>query len=240
MIADACEASSRELPEPTPEKLLHLVRRRIAEIVDEGQLDESELTIGNLDAIARAMARALDLVYRARSAGSGQAPPASDRAAPSSSSARDHRAAQRAPVRPGSRAPRARPRARAARGAGPPGAALSILLTTDGRIRTLNRRWRSVDHATDVLSFPAHVPPGRGPDLGDLAISLDTARRRARGPAGAWAPRSTATSSTDCSTSSATITRGRPRRAKWPGVEDELLGRAGMVADALAPRPGAR
>lgn len=82
MIADACEASSRELPEPTPEKLLHLVRRRIAEIVDEGQLDESELTIGDLDASARAMANALDLVYRARSAGSGQAPPGPDRSAP--------------------------------------------------------------------------------------------------------------------------------------------------------------
>jgi putative nucleotidyltransferase with HDIG domain len=76
MIADACEASSREAPDPTPEKLLHLVRRRISEIVDEGQLDESELTIGDLDAIARAMAAALDAVYRARSAGSTSPPPA--------------------------------------------------------------------------------------------------------------------------------------------------------------------
>ena len=83
MIADACEASSRELPEATPERLLHLVRRRIGEILDEGQLDESELTIGDLDAVARAMARALDAVYRARSSGNPvppQAPP--DRGAP--------------------------------------------------------------------------------------------------------------------------------------------------------------
>ncbi len=80
MIADACEASSRELPEVTPERLLHLVRRRISEIVDEGQLDESELTIGDLDAIARAMATALHAVYRARSPGAPQ-PPAPDRAA---------------------------------------------------------------------------------------------------------------------------------------------------------------
>ena len=62
---------------------------------------------------------------------------------------------------------------------GRPDASLSVLLTTDGRIRTLNRRWRSVDHATDVLSFPAHDPPGSSAELGDLAISLDTARRRA-------------------------------------------------------------
>ncbi len=63
---------------------------------------------------------------------------------------------------------------------GRPGAGLSVLLTTDGRIRTLNRRFRRVDHATDVLSFPADDPPGRGPFLGDLAISLDLAARRAR------------------------------------------------------------
>jgi hypothetical protein len=82
MIADACEASSRELPEATPERLLQLVRRRIGEILDEGQLDESELTIGDLDAVARAMARALDSVYRARSAGTPAPPQAPDRGAP--------------------------------------------------------------------------------------------------------------------------------------------------------------
>ena len=81
MIADACEASSRELPETSPERLLHLVRRRISEIVDEGQLDESELTIGDLDAIARAMAAALDAVYRARSEGASHPPASPDRAA---------------------------------------------------------------------------------------------------------------------------------------------------------------
>ena len=73
--------SSRELPETSPERLLHLVRRRISEIVDEGQLDESELTIGDLDAIARAMAAALDAVYRARTAGTSQPPASPDRAA---------------------------------------------------------------------------------------------------------------------------------------------------------------
>jgi cyclic-di-AMP phosphodiesterase PgpH len=81
MIADACEASSRELPETSPERLLHLVRRRISEIVDEGQLDESELTIGDLDSIARAMARALHDVYRARSASGAPPAPPSDRSA---------------------------------------------------------------------------------------------------------------------------------------------------------------
>lgn len=53
---------------------------------------------------------------------------------------------------------------------------VSLLLCDDARIRRLNRDWRGKDQATDVLSFPA----GRGPFLGDVVISLDTARRQAR------------------------------------------------------------
>lgn len=59
-------------------------------------------------------------------------------------------------------------------------AELSVLLTTDRRIRGLNRRWRDIDRPTDVLSFPLSEPPGIGPLLGDVVISLDTAVRRAR------------------------------------------------------------
>jgi probable rRNA maturation factor len=60
---------------------------------------------------------------------------------------------------------------------------VSLVVTSDRRIRTLNRRFRSKDQPTDVLSFPAApVPrlPGRPRALGDVVISLDTARRRAR------------------------------------------------------------
>jgi probable rRNA maturation factor len=60
------------------------------------------------------------------------------------------------------------------------GAELSVLLTTDRRIRALNRRWRDIDRPTDVLSFPLSEPHGVGPLLGDVVISLDTAVRRAR------------------------------------------------------------
>jgi probable rRNA maturation factor len=59
-------------------------------------------------------------------------------------------------------------------------AELSVVLTTDGRIRGLNRAWRGKDRATDVLSFPISEPPGAGSLLGDVVISLDTAARRAR------------------------------------------------------------
>lgn len=73
---------------------------------------------------------------------------------------------------------------------------VTVLLTTDGEIRRLNRRFRGKNRATDVLSFPAYspVPKGEGPlrqaqgklraptglkIAGDLAISVHTARRQA-------------------------------------------------------------
>jgi probable rRNA maturation factor len=58
-------------------------------------------------------------------------------------------------------------------------AELSLLLITDAGIRRLNREWRGKDRATDVLSFP-HAEPNHGTLLGDVVISLDTARRVAR------------------------------------------------------------
>lgn len=51
---------------------------------------------------------------------------------------------------------------------------LSILLTGDAQMRALNRTHRGKDKSTDVLSFPAE-----GDTLGDIAISVDTARRQA-------------------------------------------------------------
>ncbi len=66
MIADACEASVRSLPEFSTEQLRELVQRRINEIFSEGQLDECELTLKDLNGIAAAMARALEAVYHRR------------------------------------------------------------------------------------------------------------------------------------------------------------------------------
>ena len=55
--------------------------------------------------------------------------------------------------------------------------AVTVLLTTDGGIRQLNREFRGKDKATDVLSFPAsEMAEG---EAGDLAISVPTARRQA-------------------------------------------------------------
>lgn len=58
---------------------------------------------------------------------------------------------------------------------------LSLALVRDPTMRRLNRDWRGKDTATDVLSFPAgdSPAPGRRP-LGDVIVSLDTARRAAK------------------------------------------------------------
>lgn len=73
-------------------------------------------------------------------------------------------------------------------------AEISLAFTGDGEIQDLNRRFRGVDAPTDVLSFPLWDPgapewggdgPGGGGDglppepLGDVVISLPTARRQA-------------------------------------------------------------
>ena len=56
------------------------------------------------------------------------------------------------------------------------GGELSLVLTTDRKIRVLNRAYRAKDRATDVLSFPQDPAAGL---LGDVVVSLDTARRQA-------------------------------------------------------------
>jgi probable rRNA maturation factor len=55
---------------------------------------------------------------------------------------------------------------------------VTVLLTTDTALRDLNRRFRGKNKPTDVLSFPAEGP-GAKQIAGDLAISVETARRQA-------------------------------------------------------------
>ncbi|HEX4411715.1 MAG TPA: rRNA maturation RNase YbeY [Xanthobacteraceae bacterium] len=60
-------------------------------------------------------------------------------------------------------------------------AELAIVLSDDSAIRLLNRDWRGVDAATNVLSFPATKSkrPGSG-HLGDVILALETITREAR------------------------------------------------------------
>ena len=59
---------------------------------------------------------------------------------------------------------------------------LSILLVNDREMRALNRRYRGLDRPTDVLAFAQREGAGGTPDglLGDVVISVDTAKRQAR------------------------------------------------------------
>ena len=55
-------------------------------------------------------------------------------------------------------------------------AAVTIAFVSDPKIRELNKQFRGIDRSTDVLSFPSEEPG----ELGDIAISLETAARQAR------------------------------------------------------------
>ncbi len=59
-----------------------------------------------------------------------------------------------------------------------PGAELAIVLTDDSAIRLLNRDWRGVDAATNVLSFPAAA--GDRPVIGDIVLAYETIEGEAR------------------------------------------------------------
>ena len=54
----------------------------------------------------------------------------------------------------------------------------TIAFVSDKRIRELNRQFRGIDKATDVLSFPADGPDES--NLGDIAISAETAAVQAK------------------------------------------------------------
>jgi probable rRNA maturation factor len=64
---------------------------------------------------------------------------------------------------------------------GEEGSSLSLSLVTDETIAALNKRFRHKEKATDVLSFPQHPREqvAGEPLLGDVVISIDTARRQA-------------------------------------------------------------
>ena len=52
----------------------------------------------------------------------------------------------------------------------------TIAFVSDKRIRELNRQFRGIDKATDVLSFPAEEEL----NLGDVAVSVETAAVQAK------------------------------------------------------------
>jgi probable rRNA maturation factor len=71
--------------------------------------------------------------------------------------------------------------AAAARADGRAGYEVALRLCGDAAIRELNRAWRGKDRPTDVLAFAQREAASADAGLlGDLVISVDTARRQAR------------------------------------------------------------
>ncbi|MFT3841781.1 MAG: HDIG domain-containing protein [Myxococcaceae bacterium] len=68
MIADAVEAASRSMPEPTAPKLHALVQKLINGIFSEGQLDDCDLTLKDLHLITQSFVHTLQGIYHARPA----------------------------------------------------------------------------------------------------------------------------------------------------------------------------
>ncbi len=66
MLADAVEAAVRALPRPTPGRIEGLVRKIIKSRLNDGQLDESDLTLRDLDKVADAFVQVLSGIYHNR------------------------------------------------------------------------------------------------------------------------------------------------------------------------------
>ncbi|HNX92060.1 MAG TPA: HDIG domain-containing protein [Syntrophomonas sp.] len=66
MLADAAEAAVRSISDPTNEKIRDMVRKIIRDKLNDGQLEECDLTFRDLDIIAATFVRVLEGIYHRR------------------------------------------------------------------------------------------------------------------------------------------------------------------------------
>ena len=66
MLADTIEAAARSIPEPTTEKVEALIRKLVRAKLNDGQLDESDLTFNDLEKICSAFSTVLTGVFHER------------------------------------------------------------------------------------------------------------------------------------------------------------------------------
>lgn len=66
MLADAAEGASRSLADPTPARMESLVRSLVERRLDDGQFDESGLTLCELRVIERSLVKSLTAIYHGR------------------------------------------------------------------------------------------------------------------------------------------------------------------------------
>ncbi len=66
MLADAVEAASRTLTDPTPAKLRGLIQTLFDDCLQDGQLDRTDLTLSDLRAVSEAFLRVLSTILHRR------------------------------------------------------------------------------------------------------------------------------------------------------------------------------
>lgn len=66
MLADAIEAASKTVPDPTPDKIQWLTQKIVNKIFTDGQLDECELTLKDLHSITKSFNRVFAGIYHQR------------------------------------------------------------------------------------------------------------------------------------------------------------------------------
>ncbi len=66
MLADTVEATSRTLNDPTPTRIRNMVKRGLNDIYHDGQLDECDLTLKDLNLITESFVRILTSVFHTR------------------------------------------------------------------------------------------------------------------------------------------------------------------------------
>ena len=79
LLADGVEAASRAMPNPSPARLKGLVQTMINRAFTDGQLDECDLTLKDLNKIAHAFTRILSGIYHQRPEYPGEKKPARDK-----------------------------------------------------------------------------------------------------------------------------------------------------------------
>ncbi len=77
LLGDIVEASSRTLTDPTPSRIRNLVQARIKQVFTDGQLDQCDLTMNDVNNIAESFVRTLTGIFHQRIeyAGSGNKQP---------------------------------------------------------------------------------------------------------------------------------------------------------------------
>jgi putative nucleotidyltransferase with HDIG domain len=66
MLADGVEAAARSIQNPTPERIREVVRRIVHERLEDGQLDECDLTFRDLERISQVFTRLLVSMFHPR------------------------------------------------------------------------------------------------------------------------------------------------------------------------------